>query len=254
MGKRILILRAEGQGERSGEIFRLRGAIPLHWAAIEVHPLSDRTEAIAAICRIQNYELVLFTSENGVRFSVEVLQEAGLRKEIFEEVCLGAIGSRTAEALQAHGFSVSLIAPTFVAESLVREVLLKVRPGAVLLLRATAARNVLPDALVAAGFRVDDVPVYETRPRGPAATEELRDHLSRGVDAIVFSSASTVASILDRLGDDAHPFLSRTCIAAIGPVTAEALRARGFEPNVTAAVHTFEGVADALERHFAVQV
>jgi uroporphyrinogen-III synthase len=96
---------------------------------------------------------------------------------------------------------------------------------------------------------VDVVPVYETKPASREVTR-LRALLeARGVDAITFTSASTVHSFCDALGESAPAIVSQSgaIVASIGPITSEAAVARGLDVRVTAATYTLEGLLTALE-------
>jgi uroporphyrinogen III methyltransferase/synthase len=145
------------------------------------------------------------------------------------------------------GIRADVVAEEFVGEGLATAVLAEGAPRRALLLRALLARDALPDALRAQGTEVDVVAAYETKPlRGAGA--ELRERIENGgVDAILFTSSSTVTSTIGALGEGAEQLLSRITVASIGPVTTRTLQAAGVKPTVQASVYTVEGLLDALE-------
>nr|HMR09052.1 uroporphyrinogen-III synthase [Polyangiaceae bacterium] len=104
--------------------------------------------------------------------------------------------------------------------------------------------------LRAAGFEVDVVPAYETRPVDASRGEALAQQLRTNSDVILFTSGSTVASTCELLGENAKEVLANVAVASIGPITTDAARARGIEPTVTASVYTVAGLLDALEAHY----
>jgi uroporphyrinogen-III synthase/uroporphyrinogen III methyltransferase/synthase len=65
------------------------------------------------------------------------------------------------------------------------------------------------------------------------------------VDAVAFASPSAVAAVVAGLGADAT-LLRRVVLAAIGPTTADALRAAGLEPKAVPTRHTGIDLADAI--------
>ena len=88
----------------------------------------------------------------------------------------------------------------------------------------------LAEALERLGAEVSIVPLIEIRPvEDPraldAAVENLRDY-----DWVVFTSVNGVAAVGERLSGIGH----RARVAAVGPVTAEAVRALGVEPSFVA--------------------
>ena len=74
----------------------------------------------------------------------------------------------------------------------------------VVLARAEQARDVLPEGLERLGYAVDVLPVYRTVPAmpDPADLERVR---AGEVDAITFTSSSTVTSFCDLVGDAPDP-------------------------------------------------
>jgi uroporphyrinogen-III synthase len=113
------------------------------------------------------------------------------------------------------------------------------RAGRVLLPRAAVARDVLPDALRSAGWKVDVVEAYRTR-RAPV-TDDLRKAVSEA-DVVTFTSSSTVTNFVDAFGPDAAP----PVVACIGPITAATARDQGLTVDVEADVHTIYGLVAAL--------
>jgi uroporphyrinogen-III synthase len=89
----------------------------------------------------------------------------------------------------------------------------------------------LVDELVGLGAEVTLVPLIEIRPADDRRA--LEDALARleTYDWLILTSVNTVAA----LGDSLHVGLSpRVRVAAIGPVTADAIRERGIEPAFVA--------------------
>ena len=169
----------------------------------------------------------------------------------FASARVGAIGPKTAAALERRGIVADRVAKAYVGEGLASELIEGGERGRVLLARALVARDALPEALRQAGFTVDVVPVYETRPvaeRGKAALREL--FAARKADAILFTSSSTVTETLDALGPDAKTLLEAVTVASIGPITTATLAAASVRVDLTADVYTVDGLLDALQRHY----
>jgi uroporphyrinogen III methyltransferase/synthase len=125
----------------------------------------------------------------------------------------------------------------------------------VLIPRAKVAREQVPELLRKGGVAVDVVPAYETRPAGPEHQARLTDLIANSeVDVILFTSSSTVDSMVDMLGSRAVPLLARVTLASIGPITSATAARRGLEVAVTAETYTVEGLLDALEKHYASEL
>ncbi len=256
-GKRILVTRAAEQGRKLAAMIRERGAEPVVVPLIEIHPPQDPAPAMRAAKELASYAWVCFTSENGVKKFFDVLATSNLDARAFATTRIAAIGPGTAAALAEHGLRADIVAKESRGEGLSKALLDAAASsprGRVLLPRAKEAREVLPETLRAAGFEVDVVVVYETSTARGDATQKLRTMLeSRSLDAITFTSASTVHALCDVLGGDWASVVAKSgaIVASIGPVTTEACAAREIEVDATASTYTLEGLVAALEGAFA---
>jgi len=234
-GRTVAVTRA--RAEASGLAARLRelGADVVEAPTIRIRPLPGDAPDLS------RYDLVCFTSPNGVRLLFERMHAAGKDARALAAASVAAIGPGTARALREHGIKPDVVPERSVAEALVEAL----RDGPVrraLIARAASARDVLPDALRERGAEVDVLPLYETLAE-PLSPEALT--AARAADYVTFTSASTVRFFIDAAGGE--PGLSpATRIVSIGPVTSEALRAGELEPTVEAPRHDIDGLIDAL--------
>jgi uroporphyrinogen III methyltransferase/synthase len=248
-GKTLLVPRPLEQGKATAAAIRGRGATARLLPAIEIREPLDRAPLDTAIAELRAYDWVLFTSANGVTRFSRALSRAGLDARAFGTAKIGAIGPKTALALESFGLRADAVADEFIGEGLARAVLERGVPKRVLLARALVARDALPDLLREAGARVDVVPVYETVTSDAGAA--LRAHFERAeIDVALFTSSSTVNAVVDTLGSDASALLSRVTVASIGPITSRTLAERGIRTDVVATTFTVDGLLDALEAHF----
>ena len=133
---------------------------------------------------------------------------------------VAAIGPGTAGALAARGVRPDLVPERFVAESLLDAFPAPASAGArVLLARAEQARDVLPTGLRERGYDVDVLAVYRTVRAEPDVADVQR---LNGVDALTFTSSSTVSNFCDLVGDLAETFAGeQPLVVSIGPVTSQ---------------------------------
>jgi uroporphyrinogen III methyltransferase/synthase len=257
-GKRVLITRAREQAAGTAALLRDQGAEPLIMPTIAITAPSDPAPLARALSELRagRYGWVAFTSANGVERTWDALVAAGGDARAFGVARLAAIGPATAGALERHGLRADVIAKEFRGEGLADEMLQalaagnardQANPVRVLLARAARARDALPEALRTAGCVVDIVAVYETHPPPPEAIDALVRELETGrVDAVTFTSGSTVDHLCDLLGGRAGELLGPPRIASIGPLTTAAARARGVRVDVTAAKYTVPELVRAL--------
>ena len=221
---------------------------------ITVGPPKDWGFAVAAMARLAACDWVVFTSKNGVAFTARALGEAGLDARALGAAKIAAIGSATADALGAIlGLTAHLVPVASRGEGLATEILdaLGGTHATIMILRAQVARPALPDALRAAGCTVEIVPVYETRGPDLASVAPVAEELAAGtIDAVLFTSGSTVNNLCDALGARAAELLGRARVASIGPVTTEACARRGVRVDVTAGGASLDRLVADLEAAF----
>jgi uroporphyrinogen-III synthase len=260
-GKRIVVTRAANQADDLDDLLRSRGAEPLSYPCIAIAPPADTGPLDAALRGLVSGEFawLVLTSRNTVAMLAERLKALGVdlrgnRPLHRQAVSLAAVGAATAEAAGHElGLRADLIPGEFVAEALAAALVERLRPGdRVLLCQADIARPVLADALRAAGAEVTSLVAYCTViGRGGI---DLPARLAAGhVDAITFTSASTVRSLLQRLAaEGGRPAdLADVCIAGLGPITADAAQKLGLTVHVVPVEPTIPALVEALEAHFA---
>ena len=254
LGRRVVVLRMVGQASTTAELLVERGADPWVVPTIELHPPEDVEAFRTALRNLGGYDLVAFTSTNGVDKTWEQLRELGLDARAFGACRIAAIGDATARQLLNHGIVADVKAKEFRGEGLadgIIEQMGNLRGKRILIARAMEAREVLPEALQAAGADVDVVAAYRTLPAPPETMEPLREGLRHNeVDVVLLTSSSTVTNLCSALGQEAAMLLSRACLASIGPITTAQAKKLGLTVGVEAATFTVPGVVQALESYF----
>ena len=254
-GRRIVITRARDQAGDLVRSLEARGAVTVIAPVIRIQPLENLGALRAALTGLSTYRWVVFTSQNAVQIVFDRLVAWGLTPRVFSTTSVAAIGTATAEALAVRGAVPALVPEECVAESLA-DALIQASGGAgtlagarVLIPGAEEGRDVLAMTLRRHGVDVETIAVYRTLPV-QTDLSALADDLRGGrVDAVTFTSSSTVRSFVDLVGPAAT---SGGCVAAtIGPVTAGTARELGLRDIIEADPHTVEGLVDALARRFA---
>jgi uroporphyrinogen III methyltransferase/synthase len=244
-GRRVVVTRAREQASELRTRLERLGADVLELPTIAIEALDVTLPPLAP------YDWLVLTSVNGVAALFDrALAPAGLDARALGGLKVAAIGPGTAAALAARGITPDLVPERFVAEALVEAFPAPDSSrGApkVLVARAEQARDVLPDGLRARGYDVDIVTLYRTVP-APADPSQLDAVREGDIDAVTFTSSSTVANFHDLVGALPDP---PPLVVSIGPVTSQTARERGLRVDVEASEHTIDGVvralADALE-------
>lgn len=249
-GKRIVVTRARAQSSEFAELLRARGAEPIEFPVIKIVPPTDGCAALdAALIRAAIYDWVCFASAPAVHAFCDRLRFADKDARVFSSAKIAAVGPATVAALAARGL-VADFAPSEATGKSLADALPGDLDGAnVLVPRAQAGEESLTDGLTARGVAVDAVTAYENVPDG-AGADSVRARLEAGtIDAVTFTSSSTVKNFVEALATDGLP--PNVLIACIGPSTAKtAEELLGRAPDVVAETHTTDGLTAALEAWF----
>ncbi|GAA2535846.1 uroporphyrinogen-III synthase [Streptomyces levis] len=234
---------AARRADELGVLLQRRGAAVLHAPALRIVPLADDSELLAATKDIvqQVPDIVVATTAIGFRGWVEAADGWGLGEDLLSRlggVRILARGPKVKGAVRAAGLTEEW-SPS--SESMA-EVLDRLLEEGVEGQRIAIQLHGEPlpgfvEALRAGGAEVVGVPVYRWMPPedlGPV--DRLLDAtVSRGLDAITFTSAPAAASLLSRaeargLLPEVLAALSHDVLpACVGPVTALPLQSRGID-------------------------
>ena len=254
-GRRVLVTRAREQSAELVDRLLDLGAEPIEAPTIRIAPPDDYGPLDAACAAAASFDWIVFTSVNGVDAFLQRLLSGPRDIRALGGVRLCAIGPATAGRLRRHGLKVDVMPAEHRAEAVFAALRQAGRlAGArVLLARADIAREMLADALRAAGAVVTEATAYRTVRAdgwsGPELHALLRD---RPVDVVTFTSASTVRNFAEILGtESAAALLAATRVASIGPVTAAAAAELGFETTIMPAAYTIPALVEAIADHFA---
>ncbi|MFF9058576.1 uroporphyrinogen-III synthase [Streptomyces sp. NPDC101213] len=234
---------AARRADELGALLRRRGAAVLHAPALRIVPLADDGELLAATKDLldQAPDVVVATTAIGFRGWVEAADGWGLGEQLVARlggVELLARGPKVKGAIRAAGLTEEW-SPS--SESMA-EVLDRLLEEGVEGRRIAVQLHGEPlpgfvEALRAGGAEVVGVPVYRWMPpEDVSPLDRLLDAtVSRGLDAVTFTSAPAAASLLSRAEERGqlpellaalhHDVLP----ACVGPVTALPLQARGVD-------------------------
>ena len=244
--RRVLVLRSVEQ--RGGLLLELARAgaearpVPL----LEFHSSEREAELHTALSRAAEYDWLVFSSANAVRFSKSALPET--RPDGPPRVA--CIGAASAAAAQAAGLRVDVVPPAPFAPERLVAAMGSLAGQRVLLPRSAEARDMLQTLLEGAGAQVTAVEAYRNvLPAG--AREALCAEIDAGVDAALLTSPSTVERLAALLGADGLRELAKSVtLACVGPTTADALREAGIDLVLIAEEQSDRGLVEALATHY----
>lgn len=246
-GVTVAVTRSEDQALTLAAKLGELGAEAVIAPAIRIEPPEDYATLDAAVRRLGEFDWVVLTSPNGAASLFARIDELGLDTRAFGGVKMAAVGEATANALRERSIIADLVPEAFTTEALGKA--LQAGGGLsgkkVLLPRADIAPTGLAESLRASGASVEEVTAYRTVKPDALDEDAIKAFKRKRVDWISFTSSSTVENFL-ALAEAEEIDVSELKIAAIGPVTADTLRARGLEPTVVADPHTIDALGEAI--------
>lgn len=253
-GKRIVITRARAQSSELVERIREQGGETIEFPVIRLAPIENSGDLDAVLARIDDYDWVVFTSVNGVKFFLQRANELGINLLEAQGIKIASVGVKTAEALSYAGLQTRVVPEVYQAEALVQVLSGKVKRGErILFPKADIARTVLPDGLRQLGLSVTEVAVYSNQISAEGVQSILYLLRDRKIDYITFTSSSTVTNFVKALGCQGmmptEGLLKGVSMAYIGPKTAKTAMEWGLNVDILAEEATIDGLVQAIARH-----
>lgn len=220
-GRRILVTRPRGQASAMAGRLRELGA------QVDLLP-AIRLEALPfSLPAAQSFDVLALTSAAGVRHFFAGLLAQGRDARWLAGKRIAVVGSQTAAALGDYGLVADFVPSEFSGEAMGRQMCQGfLQPGdRVLIARAQAASDDLPQALGRAGVAYAELPVYRTVQAG----EPLPD--PGAYDVVTFTSGSTV----EGFAASCPPGTDFSAVNALCIGSRTAQRARAYHMKTTVA-------------------
>ncbi|WP_461200187.1 uroporphyrinogen-III synthase [Anoxybacillus sp. TBDG-1] len=242
-GKRVLVTREKAQAKALSQTLERYGAIPVELPLIRIVRAEQTNQEL--LHKWHTFDWIVFTSQNGVKYFFEHIGE--MKPPTWPKVAV--VGEKTAKALQKRNVVVDLIPNEFVAESLAEALKPLLSANArILLVKGNLARDTLREQLSNIA-NVTDWIVYETTYNEEAKPQLIHLLQRRMIDAITFTSSSTVHSFVQAVSGE-NVDLSFVTIACIGPITKQTALQLGLPVHVCPHTYTIDEMVEQLHQYF----
>lgn len=252
-GRTVLITRTAGGNEAERQKLEKLGARVIELTSIKIGPPSSWEKIDQAISNLEEFDWIIFTSVNGVKFFIDRCIAKGKEGFLVQLMNNGrqnpkfaSVGPATKKALEELGFKSSFEPSEFLTSTLGAEFVDSAGGGVkgkkILLARAEEANKEITGILERSGAQVFEAPVYRTT---PVTRNSISDEVVLSLTDITFTSPSTVDGFANAVEVEKIR-LRPIRIHSIGPVTARAAEARGLKVSSVAKIHTIDGLIESL--------
>lgn len=244
-GKKVFIPRSGKQGKELRDRIVQLGGEPYCIPLIEFSEGQD-PHGHQYLNKIDQYDWVIFTSQNGVKFFFQELSKNNI--SLSHQTKIAAVGEKTKDALQRHQLQVSFVPSLFSADDFAIEFEDQVKqPKKVLIPKGNLARDIIAKTLLSKGWTVDEWIIYDTI--FPIESKEklasLLEHVQ--LDFALFTSPSTVHHFMEIAKERKLEKKAKLIdFISIGPVTNKAIEGYGWKVSASPLKYTVEDMLDCL--------
>lgn len=232
--KKILITRDEHQAYNFMRLIRQEGGLPIVFPTVSITAPSSWAEVDRAILNLDQYNWIVFSSSNAVRFFFKRTNG----KPLPGTMKIAVVGKRTAATLKKMGVHADLVPRQSGANGLLAELSKMDINGHHFLLPASEITlATLKTGIEALGGNADVVTTYRTVQAESQNQGIIETMIEFGtLDCITFFSPSAVRNFKQLLSADSLRRLKSNTImlAAIGKTTAQAIEREGLTTTVVA--------------------
>jgi uroporphyrinogen-III synthase len=235
---RVLVTRPEPEAQSFAQALAARGHIALlaPMLRVEARPAPGHLEE-----RLAAAQAVLVSSANGARALAAATKVRGYR--------LFAVGDATQRAARQAGFG-DVTSAGGDSPALIAFVSKRLTPadGPVAHVGGAHRAGDVTGALRAAGFRVDEITLYETRPADVVPEDVSQAIQAGGIDAATFFSPRTAQAFV-KVATQAGlaPFFAGVAAVAISPAALDGASGLPWRARIAARAPTQDGVLAALD-------
>ncbi len=238
--KVFISTRPANDSDELTQLFANVGATLLQMPLIEILPKPLSKEESAVISHLENFQWLIFTSVNGVKYFFE-----NLAVELPFSVQIAVIGNKTEKNLNDLGYSASFKNPGSTGEEFAEAFAEKIRNNGkskILLALGNLARKVIQDKLAdyATCTRID---VYETKEAESVEKKTIEKIENNDYEMLIFTSPSGIQRFVKLVNKNLLPKIR---IACIGETTAKAAIENNIEPKVVATTSSASGLFESI--------
>ncbi len=249
----IILTRAKHQAIETIHQLESLGANVISFPTIKITTIKNDPILDEKIKNINNYNSLIFTSENAVKSLLEKLDELGINfdpKRFF----IISIGGKTSQVLRENEFRIDFQSKLFTSKSLIEKVsLINLVGRKILVPSSTLSKKNQFSILEKSGAIVEQVAIYTNTVNDTEFLDkELNEIKKKEIDLYIFTSPSTFKGYVEiqKIGNCVDYFKNKN-IAVIGPVTKKTLEEFSLKPNIMPNNYTMNNLITEIKKFYS---
>ncbi len=233
-GKNIVLTRTKNQSVQTVKDLTQLGANVISFPTIKIATVVNNRELDHTIKKINEFNTIIFTSENAVKSLLEKVEELDTRFDPNAFFVI-SIGERTTEICLKYGFRVDFQPMNSSSESLIKELgQIELVGRKIFIPCSTLSKPNQFIALEESGAKVSSVATYANNVNDrDNLVDEIESLKKIDVDLYIFTSPSTFKGFVEIMRiDEPKTYFDGKNIAVIGPVTEKAVLDIGVTPKI----------------------
>lgn len=230
----VLITRSYDQSPKEIDLLSSNGAEVIPLPVIKLVPYYDSEKIEDALDRFIEFDYLIFTSINSVRFFAGFIEKSEYKPD-FTKTKVVAVGKKTKDYCESKQINVDLIPDRATSKGIV-DLLKKDNLGGknILIPCSMISRTELKEELEYNKATVEMVPVYDNVLPDYNDVKEYVDYLKKNKpDVIIFTSPSNFTNYLELLKiENAKEYFEGIVIATLGTTTKDVIQQKAVKVKI----------------------
>lgn len=247
--KLFISTRPKGQSDELSRLLEVAGAEVVELPLIGIRPAELSVQEKALFDQLEQFQWLIFTSPNGVRYFFEFLKEKEINT-LPEKLQIAVIGNKTEKVLATFGYSPAFVNPGNTGEDFAAAFIQKIKNDAIrphiLFALGNLARNVIQDEL-SEFAQVSRINVYDTVVPDSMDEKTVQRIKNNRYEMLIFTSPSAIQNFMKLKTNFA---VENIRLACIGETTANEARKQGIQPLVVAQDASAKGIVESIIKFY----
>jgi uroporphyrinogen-III synthase len=253
--KNIVLTRAKDQAVESIKALEDLGANVISFPTIKISSVND-VILDETLKEINNFNTIIFTSENAVKYFLIKLVELKVNFEA-DNFFVISIGEKTSTICELNNIKINFQPKKFISEELLLDLSNFDFLGKKIIVPCSSLSDLDQFKILEKfGAQITSIPIYENSTNDESSLLEEIEIINKcTIDLFIFTSPSTFNGFVQimKIENPKNYFTGKT-IAVIGPVTEKALSNFGIKPDIIPDNYSMNFMIEEIKKFYAKEL